>query len=875
MPADMTGSTGPAPRDPRVEIRGSQGVQVGDHATQRNVFIGQYIEKQVVIHTPPGSVASPVRVGDVPPRPPAFQARESLLAALGKHGPGVPVVRAVTGMWGVGKTQVAAAYARLRMEEGWRLVAWVNAGDMATVLNGIGEIAARLGVTDPDGDLEGAAAAVRHWLEADGERCLVVFDNATDLDGLRRVVPAAGKAHVVVTSSARAASELGQAIPVDVFTEKEALAFLADRTGSTDAGGARHLAAELGYLPLAIAQAAAVIARQRLSYATYLERWRQLPVGTLLLPIEPGTREVVAAVLLSMDSAGARDSSGLRGALLDLLAVLSADGVNRALLYAAAADGALKEATHASDVPVAVDPALARLAETSLLRFSGDGSSVSAHRLVMRVVRELRAQEGSLAAAAATAATVLRVASESLGRVWQNRAASRDLIRQITALHEHITPFLTETDTALVADLLTLRGWAAGCLTQLGDNPVQAIEYGQRLTADSERILGEDHPDTLSARANLAYAYLSAGRLGEAIPLYERTLSDYERIIGADDSETLDARNSLAAAYQVAGRLGEAIPLLERTLADRQRVFGGDHPDILTSRNNLAAAYRAVGRLGEAVPLFERNVADSERSLGGDHLNTLRSRGSLAAVYFSTGRLDQAVQLFERNVTDCERVLGSDSPDTLGSRTNLAMAYQAAGRLGEAIPLLERTLADCEQVLSGDHPEILRTRNALASAYGAAGRLGEAILLYERTLADRQRVLGGDHPDTLASRNYLADAYWSAGRLGEAISLCERTLADCERVLGGDHPQTLASQNNLARAYNSAGRLGEAVPLYKRSLAGCQRVLGADHPDTRTVRENLASAQREAGSKFRLWFHGIRSRNSGPPGPRTGSGAAG
>src|SRR5262249_41960936 len=148
---------------------------------------------------------------DVPPIPPAFQARESLVAALATQGPGVPIVRVVTGMWGVGKTQVAAAYARLRMTEGWRLVAWVNASDMATVLNGIGEIATRLGVSDPDGDLETAAAAVRHWLEVDGERCLVVFDNATDLGGLRRVVPAAGKAHVVVTSTVLAASDLGQA----------------------------------------------------------------------------------------------------------------------------------------------------------------------------------------------------------------------------------------------------------------------------------------------------------------------------------------------------------------------------------------------------------------------------------------------------------------------------------------------------------------------------------------------------------------------------------------------------------------------------------------------------------------------------------------
>lgn len=409
MPADAAASTGSA-RDPRVEIRESQGVQAGDHATQLNIFIGQYIGQQTVVHSPSGAADWPVRVGDVPPRSPAFQPRESLLTALGKPRAGVPVVRAVTGMWGVGKTQVAAAYARLRLAEGWRLVAWVNASHMATALNEIGEIAARLGVSYPDGDLESAAAAVRQWLEADGERCLVVFDNATDLDGLRRFLPGAGAAHVVVTSTLPAASELGQAIPVDVFTQEEALAFLTERTDITDPGGARHLAAELGYLPLALSQAAAVITHQRLSYATYLDRWRRMPVAALLPATEPGTREVVAAVLLSMDSAGARDGSGLRGALLDLLAVLSADGVNRALLYAAAAEGALKEAAKAGDVPVAVDLALARLAEASLLTFSADGSSVSAHRLVMRVVRELRAQEGGLATAAATVVRVLSAA---------------------------------------------------------------------------------------------------------------------------------------------------------------------------------------------------------------------------------------------------------------------------------------------------------------------------------------------------------------------------------------------------------------------------------------------------------------------------------
>ena len=530
-----------------------------------------------------------VVVGDIPASRPGLQPRPALLAQLNRASQKPPVV--LTGTWGAGKTQLAAAYARARLADNWRLIAWVNARDRDTLLAGLAAVAEATGLAAGGSrpDAADAGQAIRHWLESDGSRRLLVFDDVEDPGLVRPFVPAAGAARVLITVAREPVAELGTRVPVDVFSAEEALALLDGRTGLADEAGALAVASELGYQPLALDQAAGVIAGQHVGYAAYLAKLRAQPARDYLVRGEDGEEQpsppgLAEAMLLSLEAASAADPLGVSTGVMELMAMLSPAAVRRDLLHAAGQAGALLGASRRVAAPM-VDQALERLNERSLLGFSLDGRAVSMHGLVARVVRGWLTRRGRLATAGRAAASALERSAAALAEP-RDHAAVRELLGQVTALLDNAGASAGD-DQELAAMLMRLRILALHDLIELGDNLPRAIAIGEPLTADLERLLGPDDPETM------------------------RSLND------------------LARAYREAGRVADAVPLVERTLAARERQFGADHPSTLASRNNLASAYRATGRPAEAIPLFEKNVAACERLLGADHPRTLASRHNL------------------------------------------------------------------------------------------------------------------------------------------------------------------------------------------------------------------------------------------------------
>jgi tetratricopeptide (TPR) repeat protein len=545
-----------------------------------------------------------VVVGDIPAPPPGLQPRPALLAQLNRASQEPPVV--LTGIWGAGKTQLAATYARARLADSWRLIAWINARYSETLLAGLAAVADATGLS-VGGSRSGpadAGHAVRDWLEADGSFRLLVFDDVEDLGLLRPFLPAAGEARVLITTAQEPTAELGTSVRVDVFSAEEALALLGGRTGLADEDGALAVAVQLGYLPLALDQAAGMIAKQHVGYAAYLAKLRALSAEDHLVREEeddddeeqsspPGVAEVV---LLAMEAASYADRLGVSIGVMELVAMLSPAVVRRDLLHSAGQAGTLLGGGRRVAASM-VDQALERLNERSLLGFSLDGQVVSVHRLAARVIRAGLARQGRLGPACRVAASAVEGSVAALAK-HPDHAAVMEMLDQVAALAESAGTAADDPGEQLPAMLTRLRSLALNHLVELGDTMPHAIAIGEPLIADLDRLLGPDDPDTVRARNDLARAYRETGRIADAIPLVEQVLATRERLFGGSDPRTLASRNKLASAYRATGRAADAIGLFEENLAACERLFGADHPRTLASRHSLDLARQESAQAG-------------------------------------------------------------------------------------------------------------------------------------------------------------------------------------------------------------------------------------------------------------------------------------
>ncbi|MFE4634534.1 tetratricopeptide repeat protein [Streptomyces sp. NPDC056773] len=829
------------------------------------------VGKLTMVHGAPREPAPwPHQVGVIPSRARSFQHRaeaERLRATVDGGGTAV-LGQVLTGMGGVGKTQLAADYARTAWEDGSRaggldVLVWLNASSREAIVSGYAQAGIELCRADPS-DPEKAASSFLAWLtpKAAAEPCrwLIVLDDIGDPDHVSGLWPPANPhGRTLATTRRRDAALAGdgrRTVEVGLFTEDEALTYLtaslAAHSRAEPADQLIALAGDLGHLPLALAQAVAYLVDSGEDIATY-RRLLADRTSTLAdtapdrLP-DDQTLPLAAAWSLSIDRADTLRPAGLARPMLQLTSMLDANGIPHDVLTGPAALNHLAahrmqaspDTTAEQAIPSLRDAKLAlrALHRLSLIDHTPDtpNQAVRVHQLIQRTTRDALTprQYGRIAYAAADALM------DAWPVIERDTAVAQTLRANATALAACAEDALYRPEAHAVLDRTGRSYGQAGQVTA-------ARDHYQRLTDTARRRLGPDHPRTFAARSNLANWRGEAGDAAGAATAFAELLADQRRVLGEDYPGTLTTRSNLASSR---GRLGDAAgaaTALAELLADQRRVLGEDHPDTLVTRMNLAYWRGEAGDAAGAAVALADLLEHTVRVLGEDHPDTLATRMNLARWQGRSGNAAGAAAALADLLEHMVRVLGEDHPDTLAARVHLARwqgeAGDAAGAATAFTDLLEHTV----RVLGEDHPDTLAARGNLAYLQGEAGDAAGAATAFADLLEQTVRVLGEDHPETIITRGNLARWQGEAGDAAGAATAFADLLEQMVRVLGEDHPHTFTTRQELARWRGEAGDAAGAATAFAGLLEQMVKVLGKDHPHTLTARSSLARWQGEAG----------------------------
>lgn len=810
------------------------------------------------------------------PRNPRFVGREDEITQIQhKISNQYPPNIALTGLGGVGKTQIATELAyRVRETDQGRSVFWISFMSQETIEQGFMNIAEHLKLKFDDNPAD-VKMRVKSYLSRDSAgQWLLICDNADDMDtwdikDLKSSLPRSYQCHILFTTRNRKLAQMLAphnmiVVPdIDERTAEEIFQRSLLQSYTHERSIVTTLLQQLTFLPLAITQAAAYINSNGIGVAEYVDLLQEQEHDIVELLSEDFEDEgrytetqnpVATTWLVSFNQIKRLDS--LAAEYLSFMACVDPRDIPRSLLPSATSKKRMTDA-------------LGLLSAYSFVTLQKEGL-LSLHRLVHLATRSWIRQNSLFPTVALRTAD--RFEEVFPDNNYKNRSLWREYLpHAIFLMKNHILNDFKEDYVNLVARI-------GDCLHSDGRYNEAEELFRETLHFQQKRI-GTNHPDVLNIMRKLASTYRNQGLWRKAEELDLEVVRIQKEVLGTEHPSTLTSMVTLASTYWSQGQLQGAEELSEKVVEMRKIKLGPEHPDTLVSITNLGSIYQDRGRWKEAEELFQHVLEFRKTLLGNEHPDTLVSMAYLSSIYRSQSRWNEAERL-EVQVAERRKIaLGADHPETLTSVANLASIYQNRDQWKEAGELFHHVVRMREIVLGLYHPNTLMSMSDLASVYQHQGAWNKAKNLFCQVIERRKTEVYNSHPMPLRDMMRLADLYREEGRWKDAESVEMQILQDKERVrgikglsieypeqvtamanlaliyrrhehweeteylqthvmewrktrLGTEKPDTLTSMADLALTWNHLGKIQDAISLMNQCVQLRMTHLGADHPDT-------------------------------------------
>ncbi|KAI9765583.1 MAG: hypothetical protein M1840_007272 [Geoglossum simile] len=576
-----------------------------------------------------------------------------------------------------------------------------------------------------------AWTSVWHWLARDGNCgwCLVVdgLNDESDTERMRKLLPSCAYGHIIATSRVTVPGYKFIEIPI-LDRDSRLKLLLNDQVETKMSGGtkinkiqhaAEQIANLLGYLPLALAQAAAFVKKRALSLVDYLRRLEQDLARYVSSPFPPYKAGVFSC--WEMSARALMESTPHAVDLLRICSFLSPDGISRELLCRG-----LEAMDWFQNEESRLDDALDNLVMYALVKRKHSnavkGDIFSIHPLIQRLVRETDIEGNSVVLVTKSEQRErLRRAAElkaislvgcGLKTTYDNREACEWAFERRNMGHISLCleKYLPECDRELLDGVADKK--LAKALTNFAGLKFYWGEYSdsQRMVKRSieiyERTLPGGGDPNLEAELLMAKQQLLGIWIGRHVNrnmrevgrLVDETLSRQSAILQPDDVHLLWTQSMNASHFAHSERKREAVKLFRECMEKNQKALQPGDPVNMATINNYALLCCDLGMEEEATQLHEKSKKLYLQHRGANHQDTHIVLKNIASFKANRGDDEGALECYKIVAEGSESTYGLANRDTLEALRILAHQHRRSGCKEEAVQV-ERKIAKGRKIL--------------------------------------------------------------------------------------------------------------------------------------------------------------------------------
>jgi tetratricopeptide (TPR) repeat protein len=624
----------------------------------------------------------------------------------------------VWGLGGAGKSQLALSYLQ-RYSADYVATFWIQAGQIASIDRDFLEIYQLLPWNTPlqsrQTTPEDVRRAVLNWFTRKPGKWLIIFDGADDLHkrdrnfvDLSQYIPGCPGVHVIITSRSSIARKFStfEGVNVGDLEEPQAVDLFLRcaeilRTKKTEAE-VQAIVNELGCLALAITIAGTYVSQTpRLSshLPAYLKDYCQRRQALLAEQPDELIDKYGYSVMTVWETSYAAVYNQLPEAcwVLTLLAFVNYEDIFFDLFDFESHTNStqlqpLWTSIISTQIPITVssfEKYFAILERYSLLQWQRDKNSYSMHRLVHAWGHD-RLQQKNRSDIKHFCLAAFQLLFNAVSNCKNLPQAKLRLVPHLRENFDAIRRLETDTESENI-DLIDKLEYIGGITNEIA-RWEEAAAIRQEVLEKRQRVLGNEHPDTIKAMNNLATTLRNQGKLNDATAMQRKVLKKRQEILGDEHLDTIKAMNNLGNMLFDQGKLDDAAAKQREVLEKLQEILGDDHPDTIKVMNNLANTLSVQGELDEAAAKQREVLEKRQRILGNEHRDTITAMSNLALTLSDQGKLDEAAAKQREVLEKRRRNLGDEHPDTIIAMLNLAITLSNQGKLDEAAALQREVL---------------------------------------------------------------------------------------------------------------------------------------------------------------------------------------